>query len=124
MGLAAGAGIAVWRRRHARRLQALERQRAVGRERARIARDMHDELGSRLTKAGMVARDLESPGAARQLETLRRTLDDMTVTMDELVWAVNRGMTVGTVLANVLCSRSRRSFAGTPMRCELNIPPD
>ncbi len=124
MGLAAGAGIAVWRRRHARRLQALERQRAVGRERARIARDMHDELGSRLTKAGMVARDLESPGAARQLETLRRTLDDMTVTMDELVWAVNPRHDTLDGLANYMLRFTQEFFAGTPMRCELNIPPD
>jgi signal transduction histidine kinase/ligand-binding sensor domain-containing protein len=130
-GAAAVAGLVglQLRRRHRRRLQALEYQRAVDRERARIAQDMHDELGSRLTKAGMIAeiaaRDREaSPAAQDRLQALRRTLDDMTITMDELVWAVNPQHDTLDGLANYLLRYTQEFFAGTNVRCEFSIPPD
>src|SRR5207249_3812551 len=58
---AGGAGVlavgVLWagRRRLRRALEASERQRAVERERARIARDMHDELGASLTRISLLS---------------------------------------------------------------------
>ena len=130
-GAAAVAGLVglQLRRRHRLRLQVLEHQRAVDRERARIAQDMHDELGSRLTKAGMIAemavRDRDaSPAAQDRLQALRRTLEDMTITMDELVWAVNPQHDTLDGLANYLLRYTQEFFAGTSVRCEFGIPPD
>ena len=59
--LAAGGGavaaVAMWvaRRRVRRRLEQLERQRALERERARIARDIHDDLGASLTRISLLS---------------------------------------------------------------------
>ena len=59
MGLAlAVVAFGVWldtRRRMRRKLEALERQEAVEQERSRIARDIHDELGSHLTRISMLS---------------------------------------------------------------------
>ena len=52
------------RRRVRRKLELLERQRALERERARIARDIHDDLGASLTRITLLSQsvlsDLES----------------------------------------------------------------
>lgn len=124
VSLATAGVVVVLRRRHKARMEIIEHQRAVERERARIAQDMHDELGSRLTQAGMVARDLDAPPAGPRLDILRRTLDEMTVTMDELVWAVNPRHDTLDGLANYMLRFAQEFFAGTRIRCELNIPPN
>ncbi len=51
------------RRRANRQIQWLERERAVAVERARIARDIHDELGAELAQIGLLA-DIGHGGAA------------------------------------------------------------
>jgi len=57
----AGAGLVglgvlwVTRRRIHSRLEQVERQRAIERERARIARDIHDDLGASLTRITMLS---------------------------------------------------------------------
>lgn len=130
VGLTAGIGIALLRRRHRLRLQALEHQQAVERERTRIARDMHDALGSRLTKAGMIAEAIchdagtASSPAPQNLSALRRSLEEITVTMDELVWAVNPRHDTLDSLANYLIRFTQEFFAATSIRCELLIPTD
>jgi len=50
-----GAVRTVTRRRVHARLEQLERQQAVERERARIARDIHDDLGASLTRISMLS---------------------------------------------------------------------
>jgi signal transduction histidine kinase len=127
--LASGGGVAVQRRRLRLRMQALERQRAIERERSRIAQDMHDELGSRLTKAGMVAervaRELgDAPEPQQRVRMLRQTLGEMTITMDELVWAVDPQHDTLNGLANYLIRFTQEFFSGTAIRCELSIPHD
>lgn len=127
--LLSGAVAVALHRRHSLRLQALEHQRAIERERTRIARDMHDELGSRLTKAGLitaaVARGLSQENESRQrLETLRDTVEDMTVTMDELVWAVNPKHDTLDGLANYVVRYTQEFLADTTLDCQLDVPAD
>lgn len=129
LGLAVVLGIAVQRRRQRRILAALEQQRLIDRERARIARDMHDELGSQLTKASMIAELTPQDTASASLlqsriQTLRQTLSDITLAMDELVWAVNPKHDTLDGLANYLLRYAQEFFAVTSIRCETDIPAD
>ena len=76
------------------KVQALERQAALDRERTRIARDIHDDIGNLLTQATLLSeltlRDRTEPektGAhARQISS---TIEQVTCSLDEIVWAVN-----------------------------------
>ncbi|WP_291980598.1 sensor histidine kinase [Luteitalea sp.] len=72
-------------RRARRRLDDLERARALDRERTRIARDLHDDLGSRLSHIALLA-DRDSQPAASGLASAARNAVEV---LDELVWAVN-----------------------------------
>ena len=96
-GLVAAAALAAWGATRAiarRRILQLERQGAMERERARIARDIHDSLGAGLTRVALMS-DLARRGD-RPAEEIRERLDaihrdarDLTRSVDEIVWAVN-----------------------------------
>jgi len=91
-GLGTMRGIA--RRREARRMAALVYQSALSEERSRIARDMHDEVGARLSQLALM-QDLMIRQHAMPLE-VERNLRELAVNtrqtvdaLDQVVWAVN-----------------------------------
>ncbi len=91
------AGLAAWRERvrARRKIAALERRHAVDAERARIARDLHDDVGASLTQVALLSElargDLqEQPArAAGHIDEIFTTAQEMTRSLDEIVWAVN-----------------------------------
>lgn len=97
--LLAGVGGAVWqfeRSRSRRRMERLKLQRAMDQERQRIARDIHDDLGSGLTEIILLSDTLREEVVTNQAaETSARAISNsarnLTRAMDEVVWAVNPG---------------------------------
>ncbi|HRZ36301.1 MAG TPA: two-component regulator propeller domain-containing protein [Candidatus Paceibacterota bacterium] len=89
------AGVFQWRRSVAqRRLQALTHQRALADEKARIAADMHDELGATLTQIAILGEvgkgQATDAGCTRAtLEAISRAAREATSRMSDLVWATN-----------------------------------
>jgi signal transduction histidine kinase len=74
--------------------QNVEHQRAMEQERARIAQDLHDELGSGITEISMLATRLKftiAPDERRNgyLEQMREKAREMVTALDEIVWAMN-----------------------------------
>lgn len=98
-------------------------------ERARIARDIHDELGARLTEMalqGEVAL-MELPGASQARSTLEALCEKARATsgaMDELVWVVNSRRDTLRDFANFSCRHAQRFLESTPIRCRLDVPED
>ncbi len=93
-GLLAAAIVLGLRRRHRRQIERLEMLQATEQERARIARDLHDDLGGGLTEIAMlseVARQAcDQPREVdAHLERIFRSSREMTQALDEIVWAVN-----------------------------------
>jgi signal transduction histidine kinase/ligand-binding sensor domain-containing protein len=83
-----------WFRRLRLRLQAAQQQASVERERSRIARDLHDDLGARLTRivllCGLARRDRSNPEkAGEHVEKLSSLSRQVIKSLDETVWAVN-----------------------------------
>ncbi|MEN9573229.1 MAG: hypothetical protein RL514_1084 [Verrucomicrobiota bacterium] len=84
----------ITRQRMQRRLEILERERAVERERSRIARDLHDNLGADLTHLALLSdlaqTDVNDPAkAAQHLDQIFDLAQGLTRQVDEMVWAVN-----------------------------------
>jgi len=70
--------------------QSIEQHRAMEEERARIARDLHDTLGSSLTEIGMLAAgQLARTDSLRHLDQISERSRQMVGALDEIVWAMN-----------------------------------
>ena len=110
------------------RLQRLEEQHAIEKERTRIAQDMHDEIGAKLAKisflSGMAKRDLNHPEkVGPEIERISLTARDLLRGLDEIVWAVSPKNDSLENLATYICQYADEFFQKTGIRCHLEIPP-
>ncbi|HEY3863452.1 MAG TPA: two-component regulator propeller domain-containing protein [Verrucomicrobiae bacterium] len=126
----ASAGLGVHldgRRRLRRKLELLERQQAVERERSRIARDIHDDLGASLTRISLlsdaVAPDQVSPPQAGEaLSRIFTTSRQLVGALDEIVWAVNPRFDTLDSLASYLGNFAQDFLETAAIRCRLDMP--
>ena len=110
-----------------RALEVSERQRAVERERARIARDIHDDLGASLTRISLLSETVrdEISGQAQVLadvDQIYSTAHEVTRAMDEIVWAVNPTHDTLDSLVAYLGRYAERYLSAGAIRCRLDVP--
>jgi signal transduction histidine kinase/ligand-binding sensor domain-containing protein len=112
-------------RRMRRQLVTLERQRAVERDRARIAKDIHDDLGAGLTHISLLselarrAPDSEVFGHLSQISEMAR---ELTRGMDEIVWAVDPHNDSLDGLMTYVCKFAQEYLKVAGIRCRLDLP--
>jgi ligand-binding sensor domain-containing protein/signal transduction histidine kinase len=125
-----GGGIRrVERRRYKARLRRLEQEQAMERERARIARDLHDELGSSLSYISMLSdlgqsRDNSVDQFRKRVEKISNFSIRTARALDEIVWAVNPRNDSLRSLLLYLTQYARELFEDTGMSCRFQIPDD
>jgi signal transduction histidine kinase len=110
---------AQWRLR--RRVVNLERENALERERARIARDLHDELGGSISRIGLMAERLKrhatDAGSRESLSRLawqaRRAAGDL----DNIVWAVSPEHDTWDTLCAHVAAYAQDFFRDTQVEC-------
>jgi len=117
----------ITRQRYRRQIELAERQRGIERERARIAQDIHDDLGSSLTRIILLSQsargDLDSPElAATDLDRIYDTARNLTRSLDEIVWAVNPRHDTLDSLATYLGKFAQDFLGAANIRCRLNLP--
>lgn len=83
-----------FRQKYKRKVKIIEAEAALERERMRISKDMHDELGASLTKISLMSdlatRNLAKPDQLKNdLNTISSASRNVASSMDEIVWAVN-----------------------------------
>ena len=129
LGAAAGLARYVTQRRIRWQLRQLEQQNAIERERGRIAKDMHDELGSNLTRIMMLGQRILEEGsqpadlavhAQKIVTSARATVQSL----DEIVWAVNPENDSLDELVGYLNQYASQFFEGTNIRYRLALPRD
>jgi len=114
-----------------RQLRAARQKELIEKERARIARDLHDQLGANLTQVMLLGElaevDKHLPEEIEQhAQQITETARDTTRALDEIVWAVNPSNDTLEGLANYACKYAQDYFAlaGVSFRSELptNLP--
>lgn len=135
LGITGVAGIllgrAVQRTRMKRRMEAMKRLNALERERARIARDLHDDIGAGLTEIAMrsnlIWHDLQhkpTPDTLKHVERVCQSATELTRSVDEIVWAVNPANDTLPRFANYLAQTTEQFVNATELRVRFDIPQD
>jgi len=127
IALVVGIVLFITRRRMRFKLERIERQQALERERTRIAKDIHDHLGANLTRISLLSQsaqgELENPTqAAVQLERIYSTARELTRSMGEIVWAVNPQHDTLDSLASYLGNFAQEYLVSINIRCRLEVP--
>ena len=117
----------VEKRRLQRRLRDLEQERALERERTRIAQDLHDEMGAKLCRISFLSEHaLQTQGAPGEVEQQISTISDasreLLHSLDEIVWAVNPQNDTLEHVASYIGQYAQDYFQLTGVECELDIP--
>jgi len=127
-GVASGVRL-VEKRKYQRQLQMAEQERALARERARIAQDLHDDLGSSLTRLSLLSEllkaDKDSPALVRQHADKISQASGQTVrALEEIVWALRPGSDTLQSLVEYIAHFATELFEGDTAQCRLDLPPD
>ncbi|HED06129.1 MAG TPA: hypothetical protein ENI61_05540 [Ignavibacteria bacterium] len=109
------------------RLLKLEAEHALERERMRISKDMHDDLGSILTKINLLSeiakRDKgDSNKLDLNLEKISSAGREVAETMDEIVWAVNPRNDNLEDMLGYIAENAEEYFALTNINFKIKIP--
>jgi len=99
------------------------------RERERIARDIHDDIGSRMTQLvlhGEVAQsELPSGSEARaELDRLCEDARQALSTLDEILWAVNPRRDTLRDFVSFVCAYAEAYLKHTQIKCLLQVEPE
>lgn len=124
------AGTVNWavRRRYKRRLALLETRHAIERERVRISQDMHDEIGSILTRVSLLSdvgqSEADPASASQRFERIGTQVRTAVVALDEIVWATNPGDDNLPRFAEYAGRFADECFENTAVRCWQEMPTD
>ena len=115
------------KRKFQQRLRRVEQETALERERSRIAQDLHDELGSSLTRisllSDLVRTDKDNPGQVEVHAGKLSLAAGQTVrALEEIVWAVRPGSDTLQSLVDYISHFAGELFEGSPTRCRLDVP--
>ncbi len=110
-----------------RQLEGLRQQQALEKERSRIARDIHDQLGASLTQVSMLGEMVESdkndPAEVEaHAKQISQTARDTSHVLDEIVWTVNPSNDTLEGLINYICKYAQDYFAVAGLRYRLDVP--
>jgi ligand-binding sensor domain-containing protein/signal transduction histidine kinase len=110
-----------------RKLESLKQQRAIERERERIAKDIHDDLGAGLTQIllqSSLARRAPPDRMQTDLSQISETARDLVRTMDEIVWAINPENDNLDGLVTYAGKYAQEFLTAANLRCRLDLPPE
>jgi ligand-binding sensor domain-containing protein/signal transduction histidine kinase len=128
LGMIVGSVHYVSTQRLQRQLAELRQKEALEKERARIARDIHDQVGASLTQVSLLGELVESDknhpeeveAHARQIE---QTALETTRALDEIVWTVNPSNDTLDGLITYVCKYAQEYLAVAGLRYRLEVPP-
>ena len=129
LGCLGVAGLFLWRLRWERRASNAESEQNLAEERARIAGDLHDELGTALTGIALELdvlrqQSTQAPSLSTQLIETSSRVRSLAERMREVVWAVNPQCDTVSSLAHFLEQQTEHALRHHDMGRRFSFPAD
>jgi signal transduction histidine kinase len=107
----------------------LEQETSLQRERARIAQDLHDDIGASLTHIALLSelaqKDFEKPLEAKEhIDQIFRSARTVVRSLDQIVWTVNPKNDTLELFIALLCTYAPEYLRSASIRCRLDVPVD
>lgn len=111
-------------RKYQRQLARLEQQHAIERDRARIARDIHDDIGAGLTQITLLSElaQRDSGDPSNHLTRISNSARQLTRAMDEIVWAVDPQHDTLNGLLDYISAFAEDYLRVAGIRCRMDLP--
>ena len=114
-------------RRETRERERVEHRHALEAERSRIARDLHDDLGSSLTEISVLASTGQRPPTAdtshaNLFRGIASKARGLIAALDVIVWAVDPEDNSLQSLADYLSGYTEEFFSNTNLSCRFKVP--
>ncbi|HEY1789810.1 MAG TPA: ATP-binding protein [Verrucomicrobiae bacterium] len=114
-----------WRKVHTEVLS-LKNQQALEKERLRIAQDIHDDLGARITEISLVSALAQKNGASGEaasadFDQISKMSRDLVAALYETVWSVNPENDNLDSLGTYLCQITNHFCKQAQLRCRLEV---
>jgi signal transduction histidine kinase len=127
LGAVAGTVYFISTQRLQQQLAHMRQQEALEKERARIARDLHDQLGANLTQVALLGEMAESDKDLPQeveahAQQIAKTARETSTALDEIVWAANPQNDTLEGLVNYACKYAQDYFALAGLRYRVDVP--
>jgi len=112
-----------------RRLRELQTQQALEGERRRIAQDLHDDIGARLTRLGLQGalagqEGLPAAEVRREVAGMTDGIRELVAAIDEVVWTINPRQDSVASLTRYIQHYAAEFFEPMPVRCRVDIQSD
>jgi len=116
----------VEKRKLRQRMKRLEQERALERERTRIAQDLHDEMGAKLCRISFLSEHARRNDSApdelhRQIVSISEASREVLQSLDEIVWAVNPKNDTLEHVASYIGQYAQEYFQMTGLECEADV---
>jgi signal transduction histidine kinase len=110
-----------------RELAVMKQHEELEKERARIARDLHDQLGANLMQVALLGElaevDKDQPGEVEEhAKQIYQTARETTKALDEIVWAVNPSNDTLDGLVNYICKYAQEYYELAGLKYRIDVP--
>jgi ligand-binding sensor domain-containing protein/signal transduction histidine kinase len=111
-------------RKYRKKLARLEQQHAIERDRARIAKDIHDDIGAGLTQITLLTElaRREPEQTPSHLDRISGSARQLTRAMDEIVWAVDPQHDTFNGLMDYISAYAEDYLRVAGIRCRMDLP--
>jgi len=104
-------------------------RRLLQQERGRIAREIHDDIGARMTQLVLDGEEAQrqlsdGPGMQQRLIHICEEARGLLSTMDEILWAVNPRKDTLRDFAAYVCIYAQKFLNPTAIECRLDVDPE